>query len=96
MLSRQLRDAGFDEDDSWDIGAIAALFALSNRMAFLTGMWPNTEFYAMGRQPLSAPLSTKGATGVQGGKTKLAEPAKKMGKRKKGATAKGRGKKTTA
>lgn len=45
----ELQNAGFNEADSWDIGAITALFALSNRMAFLTGMWPNTEFYTMGR-----------------------------------------------
>lgn len=40
---------GFDDEDIWDIGAIAAFFALSNRMANLIGMRPNDEFYAMGR-----------------------------------------------
>jgi uncharacterized peroxidase-related enzyme len=45
----QLRAHGFTDEDAWDIGAIAALFALSNRMAHLTGMRPNEEFYAMGR-----------------------------------------------
>ena len=40
---------GFSEDDIWDIAAIAAFFALSNRMANLTSMRPNAEFYAMGR-----------------------------------------------
>jgi uncharacterized peroxidase-related enzyme len=45
----RLQDAGFSEDEIWDIGAIAALFALSNRMAALTGMWPNEEFYTLGR-----------------------------------------------
>jgi uncharacterized peroxidase-related enzyme len=45
----QLRQHGFSDEDSWDIGAIAALFALSNRMANLTGMRPNAEFYSMGR-----------------------------------------------
>ena len=44
-----LRAHGFSHEDAWDIGAIAALFALSNRMAHLTAMRPNTEFYAMGR-----------------------------------------------
>lgn len=44
-----LRAHGFDDDDIWDIGAVAALFALSNRMANLTAMRPNDEFYAMGR-----------------------------------------------
>jgi 4-carboxymuconolactone decarboxylase len=44
-----LRAHGFTDDDIWDIGGIAALFALSNRMANLTGMRPNREFYALGR-----------------------------------------------
>lgn len=47
----RLRRAGFDDDDIWDIGAITALFALSNRMAHLTDMTPNEEFYLMGRVP---------------------------------------------
>ncbi|MEK9744061.1 MAG: peroxidase-related enzyme [Gammaproteobacteria bacterium] len=45
---------GFDDEDIWDIGAIAAFFALSNRMANLIGMRPNDEFYAMGRLPREA------------------------------------------
>ena len=49
-----LRDHGFSMDDIWDIGAVAAFFALSNRMAGLTDMLPNDEFYAMGREPKSA------------------------------------------
>jgi uncharacterized peroxidase-related enzyme len=40
---------GFTREDVWDIGAITALFALSNRMAHLTEMRPNAEFYTMGR-----------------------------------------------
>lgn len=40
---------GFCDEDIWDIGAVTALFALSNRMASLTSMRPNDEFYAMGR-----------------------------------------------
>jgi uncharacterized peroxidase-related enzyme len=40
---------GFSDDDIWDIAAIAAFFALSNRMANVTGMRPNDEFYMMGR-----------------------------------------------
>jgi uncharacterized peroxidase-related enzyme len=40
---------GFSEEDIWDIGAITAFFALSNRMANLVAMRPNDEFYAMGR-----------------------------------------------
>jgi uncharacterized peroxidase-related enzyme len=45
-----LRGHGFDDETIWDIGAITALFALSNRMANLTAMRPNDEFYKMGRQ----------------------------------------------
>jgi uncharacterized peroxidase-related enzyme len=44
-----LRAHGFGDEDIWDIGAITALFALSNRMASLAAMRPNDEFYAMGR-----------------------------------------------
>ena len=44
-----LRELGFSNDDIWDIGGIAAFFALSNRMAHLTNMRPNDEFYTMGR-----------------------------------------------
>jgi uncharacterized peroxidase-related enzyme len=47
----QVRAAGFSDEDIWDIGAIAAFFALSNRMANLIGMRPNDEFYLMGRVP---------------------------------------------
>ena len=45
--------ASLDDEDAWDIGAIAAFFALSNRMANMSGMMPNDEFYAMGRVPRS-------------------------------------------
>jgi uncharacterized peroxidase-related enzyme len=40
---------GLSDEDVWDVGAIAAFFALSNRMANLTAMRPNDEFYGMGR-----------------------------------------------
>jgi uncharacterized peroxidase-related enzyme len=46
-----LRAHGFSDEDIWDIGAIAAFFALSNRMANLINMRPNDEFYLLGRQP---------------------------------------------
>jgi uncharacterized peroxidase-related enzyme len=46
-----LRSAGFTDEDAWDIGAIAAFFALSNRMANLIGMRPNEEFHLLGRVP---------------------------------------------
>jgi len=46
-----LRAHGFSDDDAWDIAAIAALFSLSNRMANVSSMRPNDEFYLMGRVP---------------------------------------------
>ena len=45
----ELRSHGLDDDDIWDVGAIAGLFALSNRMANLTSMAPNSEFFTLGR-----------------------------------------------
>ena len=42
---------GFNDEDIWDITAITAFFGLSNRMASVTGMMPNPEFYLMGRAP---------------------------------------------
>jgi uncharacterized peroxidase-related enzyme len=50
----RLRAHGFNDEDIWDIGAIAALFALSNRMANLIDMRPNKEFYLLGRLPKEA------------------------------------------
>ena len=44
-----MRSHGFTDDEIWDIGAITALFALSNRYATFTGLRPNDEFYAMAR-----------------------------------------------
>ena len=46
---------GFNDEDAWDIGAITALFGLSNRMANFTSMMPNSEFYLMGRVPKVKP-----------------------------------------
>ncbi|MEO5765022.1 MAG: peroxidase-related enzyme [Casimicrobiaceae bacterium] len=46
-----LRAHGFADEDIWDIGGIAAFFALSNRMANLIAMRPNPEFYLLGRVP---------------------------------------------
>ena len=42
---------GFDDEDIWDIAAITAFFGLSNRMANVSGMRPNDEFYLLGRVP---------------------------------------------
>ena len=47
----ELAPHGFSNDDIWDIAAISAFFALSNRLANFTGMRPNDEFYLMGRVP---------------------------------------------
>ena len=44
-----LREHGFTQDDIWDIGAVAAFFAMSNRLANMASMQPNDEFYGMGR-----------------------------------------------
>jgi len=48
-----LRAHGFADEDIWDIGAIAAFFALSNRMANMISLRPNDEFYLLGRVPRS-------------------------------------------
>ncbi len=44
-----LKQQGFEEEDIWDIAAISAFFGMSNRLANVTSMRPNAEFYAMGR-----------------------------------------------
>ena len=44
-----LASYGFSEQDVWDIGSIAAFFALSNRLANMANIRPNDEFYHMGR-----------------------------------------------
>ena len=44
-----LAEHGFEQEDAWDIAAIAAFFAMSNRLANATGMRPNDEFYMLGR-----------------------------------------------
>ena len=41
---------GFSDEDIWDIGAVSAFFGLSNRLANVTSMRPNEQFYAMGRE----------------------------------------------
>jgi uncharacterized peroxidase-related enzyme len=52
----RLREHGFTDEDAWDIAAIAAFFAMSNRLANMSGMRPNDEFYLMGRVPKRSPL----------------------------------------
>jgi uncharacterized peroxidase-related enzyme len=46
-----LREFGFNDDEIWDIGAITAFFGMSNRLAAVTGMRANDEFYLLGRLP---------------------------------------------
>jgi uncharacterized peroxidase-related enzyme len=45
-------EAGFSNDEIWDICSIAAFFAMSNRLASAFGIPPNSEFFLMGRAPL--------------------------------------------
>ncbi|MBW4978875.1 peroxidase-related enzyme [Marinobacter adhaerens] len=45
----ELKRHGFNDEDIWDISGIAAFFGLSNRMANVTNMRPNAEFYSLGR-----------------------------------------------
>jgi len=59
LQSSELNDADFEalhahglnDEDIWDIGAITAFFGLSNRIANMSGMLPNPEFYLLGRAP---------------------------------------------
>lgn len=43
------RAAGLSDDEIWDVGAITALFAMSNRLAHLMALRPNDEFFTLGR-----------------------------------------------
>lgn len=44
-----LRKAGFGERDIWDIGAVAAFYNMSNRIASAVDMRPNAEYHAQAR-----------------------------------------------
>ena len=46
----ELKSHGFSDDDAWDVAAIAAMFAMSNRLANAFSIRPNDEFYLMGRE----------------------------------------------
>lgn len=50
-----LREAGFDDEAIWDIGAITAFFAASNRLAHFADLRPNPEFFTLGRLPRPRP-----------------------------------------
>jgi len=54
----ELRQHDFSIEDIWDIGAISAFFSLSNRMANVTSMRPNDEFYLLGRIDREQPASS--------------------------------------
>ncbi|MGQ0623504.1 MAG: peroxidase-related enzyme [Sporichthyaceae bacterium] len=45
------REGGLSEDEIWDVGAITALFAMSNRLAHFAAIDPNPEFFLLGRVP---------------------------------------------
>ncbi|MEM9063277.1 MAG: peroxidase-related enzyme [Pseudomonadota bacterium] len=44
-----LRNAGFNDEDIWDIASVAAFFNMSNRHASAVDMQPNPEYHAMAR-----------------------------------------------
>ena len=46
-----MAEAGFTQDEIWDIGAIAAFFGMSNRLVNMADIPPNEEFYMLGREP---------------------------------------------
>ena len=46
-----LRAHGLSDDDIWDVGAVTAFFAMSNRLAHAMALVPNEEFHLMGRLP---------------------------------------------
>ena len=45
------RASGLSDAEIWDVGAVTALFAMSNRLAHLMSLRPNEEFHLMGRVP---------------------------------------------
>jgi uncharacterized peroxidase-related enzyme len=46
---QDVRSAGFSERDIWDIGAVAAFYNMSNRLASATDMRPNRAYHGMAR-----------------------------------------------
>ncbi|WP_193075909.1 peroxidase-related enzyme [Pseudomonas sp. FME51] len=50
----RLEEQGFSLDDIWDIGAVAGIFGLSNRLVSMARTPPNDEFYLLGRVPRAA------------------------------------------
>jgi uncharacterized peroxidase-related enzyme len=58
----RLRAHGLADADIWDVGAVAAFFNLSNRMASLADLRPNREFHDMGRRGEDRAAPRSGAT----------------------------------
>jgi len=46
---QNLRDVGFSDRDIFDIGAVAAFFNMTNRVASATDMQPNPEYHSASR-----------------------------------------------
>lgn len=46
---KKLEVHGFNQEDAWDIAAISAFYAMSNRLANFVNLVPNKEFYFIGR-----------------------------------------------
>ena len=46
---KKLEVRGFNQEDAWDIAAISAFYAMSNRLAHFVSLVPKKEFYLMGR-----------------------------------------------
>lgn len=44
-----LRDAGFEDEDIWDIAEVAAMYNFTNRLASAAGIMPNPEYHGMAR-----------------------------------------------
>jgi uncharacterized peroxidase-related enzyme len=44
-----LRQAGFKDEEIWDIGAVTSFFNMTNRMATAVDMMPNREYHAQAR-----------------------------------------------
>lgn len=60
----ELRTHGFSDDDIWDIGAVTAFFALSNRLAAAMDLQPNEEFHLLGRVPRERVAPSSGESPV--------------------------------
>ncbi|XP_068127432.1 uncharacterized protein [Hyperolius riggenbachi] len=56
---KNLEEHGFDREDAWDIAMVTAFFAMANRIAHVTDLRPNEEFYALGRVPREKPEEQK-------------------------------------